>query len=197
MYGLIRTAFGCIVFALCFFLMKKKNISKKMNIIISLAIALVVCTGSYFLPVENSVLTFPTAEKAFAHVNSEKAVLVAEGEKSALVVGEESENEHTLLIVPKSDEGWKIGRGIDTKLEKQLLDGDFVINLYKHRRCGDYYISILYTGSGELEISDSCNSAFYAPENTGDRGSEFRLANISDYDDSYRININGMELQLD
>lgn len=189
MFGLFRIFLGCAIFAICLFIMKKTRLAKK-SVIISAVAAVAICTVSYMFPIENHFLSFSSPEKAFGYTNSERVAFVVDGQKSSLVIGEESKGKYIFSIVPKGIDEWKLGRGIDTKLEDQIVDKDCVINLYHHKGSGDYYISVV-NAKEDTMIYDSSGSSFVAFDMGDVSGFNSYFANVLQFDESYWINVNG------
>ncbi|MEE1086740.1 MAG: hypothetical protein U0L05_06195 [Schaedlerella sp.] len=155
-------------------------------------------TLSTFFSVENYILTFSTPEKAFNYINSEEVKLVVEGQESTLVIAEEAKQDYVHLVIPKCSNGWKLGRGIDTNLKKQMMDKGIVLNLYQYRESGEYYITILDMSGEKFEIIDNCNSAFVTFDDIeSNQGFKFYFAYIPLYDDNYWIKVNNHKYSFD
>lgn len=191
MYGAIRIIFWSVIFGIYILVMKKiKKIGKK-NVIIAAVITVLLCTLSGILPIENYFFTFSTPEKAFNYINSEKVALVVEGKESTLVIGEDKKADYVYLVLPKCVNGWKLGRGIDTKLKGQTMNEDIVVSLYQYKESNDYYITILDMSGKNLEIIDSCDSSFVTFDNEEmDAEFAFYFSNVSQYDENYWIKVN-------
>lgn len=193
MYGAVRIILGCAVFGVLFLLLRKTKLARNKNIIISLIIAAIFCAASYMLPLENSFLSFSSPEEAFNYTNSENVAFVVDGSKSSLVIGEEAKGKYVFLVVPKSDNEWKLGRGIDTKSEGQIIEEDCIVNLYHNKKSGDYYIDAVNMGEEGIEIYDSCNSSFLFFESEPFNSC---FANIAQFDENYWISVNGKQLSF-
>lgn len=85
---------------------------------------------SSLFPIENLFVTFSTPEKSYNYVNFEKAKIVISGDTTDLVIG----HENTYLIIPKTDKGWKIGRGLDTKTVSVNYNDGIMVSLFKHKK---------------------------------------------------------------
>lgn len=192
MYGAIRIIFFGTIFAICIFVLKSKKRLKKKNVIITAIIAILLCELSTMFPVESYFFTFSTPQKAFNYINREKVVLVVDGDESVWVIGEKAKAQYTSMVVPKCINGYKLGRGIDTKLKKQIIDNNIVICLYQYKDNGDYYISVLDTSDKTPGITDKCNSLFvsFSEENANLHAFSF-FAHITQYDNDYWIKVNG------
>ena len=191
MFGTIRIIFWSVIFGICIMLLKNKKRLSKKNVIIAVVIMVLLCTLSGMVPIENCFLTFSTPEKAFDYINSEKVALVVEGKETTLVIGEEGKADYVYLVLPKCSNGWKLGRGIDTKLKEQTMNEDIVISLYQYKESNDYYITILDMSGKNIEIIDSCDSSFVTFDNEEmDAGFTFYFYNVSHYDKNYWVKVN-------
>lgn len=151
-----------------------------------------------FIPFENLFITFNSPEKVFNYYIGDKSDvnLVVNGKNSDLVIGKNNDA-NVYLIVPKNDDGWKIGVGIDTKRIMQKTYNRIVIYVYQYKNTNDYFVTILDTNGGYSEIVDSCNSKFFLLENASDSlGKVFvtYFANVSQYSQEYWINVNGEKI---
>lgn len=191
MFGTIRIILCSILLMICILLLKKKRKLKKKNVIIAIAVIVLLCTLSGIVPVENYFFTFSTPEKAFNYMYSEKPVLVIDGKETSLVVGREATDDYIYLVLPKCSKGWKLGRGIDTKLKEQILNEEMVIALYQYKETEDCYITILDISGKEADIFDSCNSTFVAFDGGGENmNATLYFSHVSNYDGNYWIKIN-------
>lgn len=136
--------------------------------------------------VPQPVDAYSTPEKAFNYINSEKLALVVEGKETTLVIGEEEKLDYIYLILPKCSNGWKLGRGTDTKLKEQTMNEDIVLSLYQYKESDTYYITIVDMNGKNLEIIDSCDSSFVKFDNEEmDTEFTFYFSNVSQYDKNY------------
>lgn len=199
MFGIVRIVFWCIIISLCIFLMKKFNILRKINIIVLGVLILILCTISGLFPVENYFVTFSTPEEAYSYMNFEKVKLVVEGNKSAFVVGEKDRADYDYLVIPRNQNGWKLGRGVDTKLKEQKIIEGIFVDIYEYKDGDDYYVTVLEMSGKELEILDSCDSRFiklsYDNEEIDNNYSSY-YASILSYDENYWISVNGKQISF-
>lgn len=199
MFGIVRIVFWCIIFSLCIFLMKKFNILRKINIIVLGVLILILCTISGLFPVENYFVTFSTPEEAYSYMNFEKVKLVVEGNKSAFVVGEKDRADYDYLVIPRNQNGWKLGRGVDIKLKEQKIIEGIFVDIYEYKDGDDYYVTVLDMSGKELEILDSCDSRFiklsYDNEEIDNNYSSY-YASILSFDENYWISVNGKQISF-
>ncbi len=186
-----------IMVAICigiYFLFKKSHIKpKKVSLIVALILIVVVTMVSMFIPIENTFITFSTPESAFHYTNFGEVKLTVEGEQSDFVVADYNDTD-ILLIIPKTDTGWKLGLGIDTKKVTQKIESGITLYVYRYKDTDDYYIMILDTNGGESQISDSNNSKFYSltKENSAlNKNFYTYYAYIGDFSSGYTVTVNG------
>ena len=68
-----------------------------------------------FFPIENSVITFSSPEKAFYYFQSAEIKLVVSGNETDFV-SVSNHNSNSFLILPKTEKVWKISTGNDLKI---------------------------------------------------------------------------------
>ena len=194
MFGLFRTIFWGIVLFGGLYVVKKKK-AKKYQLILFVTCILVLWSVSGLLPVENIFITFSSPEKAYEYVNSEKIQLVVGGDHTTFVVGKESPRKYVYLIIPKSDSGWKIGRGLDTKLIKQKVVDEIVVRVYQYRNTDDYYVTVSDVRGNVVDINDNNDSIFHVLEEI--KGGYYTYyAYVNKITDQYSITVNGEEVKL-
>lgn len=199
MFGVIRLIFGGIVFAVCILLIRKSRAIYKRRLYLgSFAIAVALTTLLALVPIENAFVTFSSPEAAFEYVNTGKAKLAVEGDKTAFVIGEKGDAD-IYSIIPKSNDGWKLGMGFDTKKVNQKISNGITIYVYRYQKSDDYYITVLNTNGGDFEVTDNHNSRFcYLDEMNPTLHKTFYTyyAYIQNMDDQYRLTVNGKEILL-
>lgn len=199
MYGLIRLIISCIIFAFFFLVTRKNGVRyKRTKRIIAVVVAVVLVTILCFFPFENLFITFNSPESVYEYVNGMDSDVetVIEGKNSDLVLGNKGDS-HILFVVPKDINGWKIGVGSDVKIIDQTIYNDYVIYVYEYKNQNDFYITVLNTNSGYLEVTDSCNSLFVPIEKANDALGEFYItyyANISNFNNEYWIKVDGHKI---
>lgn len=190
MYMLIRLLIGSMLFVCGALVIHKLSFTaKRRKYIIAAIMSVVFITFLAFMPLENILYTFDSAEIAFQYYTGAPSVkLVVNGENSTLIIGEK-ENTDIVLIIPKTENGWEIDTGASTKMKSQTIINDAVVYLYQHQTSGDYYISIVGVHDSELELFDSHNSVFYPMKCVN--GINAYYASISVPDHQYWLCING------
>lgn len=199
--GVIRIIIGLIIgFIVLIFLSKFKKVQRKSALLISFLVAILVSTLMFFIPFENAFITFPTAEKSFNyfHGRSMNVQLVLDGEKSSFVVAGDN-GEYTIQLVPKTNDGWKVAKGIDSKrILHKVIEG-YSVTIYKYKDSQDYFVNVLNTNGGDVDISDNCNSKFYGLSYENETLNEqfySYYASIEKYDDSYSLILNDKEIPI-
>lgn len=202
MFGILRILVGValgIVAFLFVFKFAKTYLRRWLYIIIILSVILLT-TILGFVPFENWVYSFRSAEEVYEYYyfSEEKAKLVVEGGQSDFVVGTKN-NVSTFLIVPKTADGWKIGIGSNTKRIVQKLSNGIVVNVYQYKNTSDYFITILDTNGGESTVSDEYNTKFLSLERNNDSlGKTFvtYYAHITNLDPQYSVTVNDNKIVL-
>ncbi len=195
---IIIAAIISIIVAVC--LRKFTKIHKQYISILTVAVIFVVATVLNFIPFENTFMTFSTPEESFDYFHNKKfeSQLVIDGEKSSLVIGGEN-GDYTIQIVPKAENGWKLARGVDTKVVvNETVDG-VAINVFQYKDTQECFISVVNINGGEIEISDSCDSKFISliyENNSLNQTINTYYAYIENFDEQYFITINGKEIPL-
>ena len=198
MFGLIRTITGLIFEIICSLAVRKSKIKnkRKWGLLIFL-FTIISVTVSAFYPIENSVITFSSPEKAYSYFYPGKDVdLVVNGNETDFVVGNVS-----YLILPKTEKGWKTAAGFDLKTVcSKRIEGITVATIYKNRNYDDLYVVISMVEGNQNEIGDNVGSKFYskkyadAEKHFGDY--YMYVAHINKSDKPYCININGEEILI-
>lgn len=202
MFGILRIFIGVILGVVAFlfiFKFAKTQMKRQLSIITALAVvALVTVLG--FVPFENLVYSFKSAEDVYGYyyLSAQKPSLVVDGNQSDLVVGQENDTS-TLLIVPKTDSGWKIGIGLNTKKTVQKIHEGIVIYVYRYKNTNDYYVTVFNTNGGELNVTDAYNTEFYPLKNNNsflDKSFVTYYAYVSDFNSQYCVMVNGDRIEL-
>ena len=189
MYGLLRILFWTPI--LIFVGIKIKRYGRKKYIIWGLLIIFVAIPFSYLFPIENLFITFSTPEKSYNYVNSEEVRRIIPGENTDLVIGEGSS--YVYLIVPKTDKGWKVGRGLDTKNVSVTYKDGIVVEIYQYKDSNEFYVEIENLKDSDFAIADNVDSEFYE---FIDRMSYKYYGYVYDLDESYELYVNGEKMNL-
>ena len=190
MYVLVRITICCCVYLL--FLLSNKMFSKA-NIKKPFIIAIVLCLFVVlnFVPFENCFVTFNTVDSSLKYSNMHSSSTNVEGNHSTLTLFD-TNHSNKVLIVPKKDDGWKIGRGIDTNRIDVHTQKSYSINLFYHREMKDYYIVVYDAQNNILTIEDNKGTLFEKIAQSENAGNSIQYAAFIDgFDNSYSITING------
>ena len=195
MYGFIRLLLGLVVLCVLFLAIKKSAIVRKRRVcILAFVLVMLAVSFSAWVPFENAFVTFQTPASAFQYVNMKTDVkLTVYGENSCLVVGEK-DGVNQYLIVPKASDGWKTDTGYHTKMISSQNFGSVLVCVYRHKKTGDCYLSVLDTEGKPIELHDNCNSKFVASEKANDvRNKTYTTyyAYIPDFSDDYQLVLGG------
>lgn len=198
-FAISRISLLCLIFIVCFVLIRKSNIAHKRSwYFLSFALSIAVVTLSTLFPIENAFVRFPSVESAYGYLNTEEAQLVVEGKDTAFVVWQNDIN-YDYLIIPKAEDGWKIGSGSDTKQISQTIVDGIVIYVYRYRDSEDYYITVLDTKGGTSVVKDNQNSEFFCLKKANTALNEIYCtyyAYVADLSDSYSVTVNGETIVL-
>lgn len=199
MFVIFRLIFGSLVFVICFFLIiKSHTIYKRRWLIVSLVVALILTTISALIPIENAFVTFTSPQSAYNYNNSGNVKLIVNGAKTDFVVASKGDTD-VYIIVPKSDGGWKLGMGLDTKRIAQTISDGVSVYVYQYKNSGDYYITVLDTNGGPSEIIDTHSSKFqFLDKYNSELNKTFYTyyTYINGYDDQYALTVNGKTIKI-
>lgn len=199
LFGTIRIILGVFIFATCFFITKALKTNRKRGFyIISFVFAVLCSTLSFLFPFENVFVTFSTPESAFSYANLGNVKLVIDGSKTNFVVAEKGDT-NIYSIIPKTEKGWKLSVGIDTKNIIQKVCNGIVIYVYQYKNTDDYYITIFDTNGGPLGVADSYNSEFSYSTRIDEHLNETfytYYTYVQELDNQYCLTVNGRSISL-
>ena len=200
MFGFVRLLLALLVFAVAFIFIRKSGIKRKRAVTLVLACTAVITVSlSMLVPFENAFVTFQTPESAFQYINMKtKVKLTVDGKNSSLVVGEKG-NVNQYLIIPKAADGWKLGRGADTKIIKSERIGSVSVCVYQHQKTEDCYITVFDTEGKPVDLHDNYKSVFTClPKETVFPDKEYGTyyAYIPYADGEYQLTVNGNNVTL-
>ena len=201
MIYLIPIIAGVLIWLLVRFIISKSKIADKgrAQSISTAIIVSVVALCISFIP-RNINKVFDSPEEAYLQSGYGKAPvkLVVNGQNCALVVGG-GKNTDNIHIVPKTAEGWKAGRGIDTKSVSHHREEKLLINVFRYKDTADYFIRVEHDNGEALQIADSAGSSFLRLDREDPAyGTDFFVYYASVYapDEDYRLIVNGVEISL-
>jgi len=202
MFSIIRLVIGGAFYGCSIVGINKLKVGSKRVLYIVFALITVALIGLLaFLPFENLFITFDSPEKSYEYYNLGKSdvSLVVEGDNCDFVV-EQDGGSKSYLIIPKTDEGWKLGIGINTKRIAQKIDNGVAVYVYRYKQTNDYFITVFDTNGGESTVKDNYNSEFLSLEKydeTVEKKFVTYYAHVSNPDSQYSVTVNGNEIELE
>ena len=199
LFFISRFVFFSIAFTISYIIIKKSHTARKQIwLIITFIMMIVLITVSSLIPIENTFLNFSTPESSYKYNNSGDVKLIVNGEKTDFIVGSKGDTD-IYTIVPKADEGWKLGMGLDIKNVSRVIFNGISIHVYQYKNSNDYYITILDTDGGLLDITDTRNSEFmylYKENDSLNKTYYTYYAYINGFDIPYSITVNDKEIRI-
>ena len=199
LFVLIRLAFWSIAFIISLLLIRKSQVRHKYRwSIVAFIVAVIMTTIFAFIPIENAFITFSSPESSYNYNHSGNVKLIVEGEKTDFVVGAKGDV-YIYAIVPKSNNRWKIGIGLDTKRIIQTISDGITIYIYQYKNTNDYFITVLDTKGGLSDITDNHNSEFkYLEKSNSTLSKTFYTyyAYINGFDDQYTLTVNDKSIKI-
>ncbi len=194
MYYYLRLLIGGLLFlAIILWSIKSRHPKKKLIFWISSAVTVSLLLVSVFLPFENAFFTFPSAEQAYRYTDTagNEVQTVIEGKNSAVVLAKNG-NTINYLCVPKTEGGWKIGLGYQTQKISQRFPDSGIVTLYRYEGSEDFYVNVLCSVEGEVQIYDNQNSEFHALKQNNLLGTFYTYcASVGTIDSDYELYLNG------
>lgn len=151
-----------------------------------------------FIPIENFFLQFKSLEAAYEHRNPNAEIrLVVEGKESAFVSGNENGKE-TIMFVPKSNDVWKIGTGLETKRIARSIHENVMVEIYQYKDSSDFYGMVYDLHGREIDIVDSSKSKYVPLKKEKNNGKVITkyYAYILNYDENYWITVDDEQIEL-
>ena len=198
MFGIVRIIAGILIGAILLaFLCRYKKVNRWMKVsIVVFVIAFI--TAAAFVPVENTFYCFESAEDVYKYYLSgeTRTDLVIEGEYADFVVGARN-GIRTYLIAPKTENGWKLAMGKDTRKIARSFSEGISVDVYQYKDTDDYFIAVLDTNGGTSDISGDGSTVFYPLAETNDALDKTYVtyyAYIRGWNPQYRLTVNGVEI---
>ncbi len=201
MYGIIRITIGILFLVGSIIALQKMKIAhKRRTYAVAVCLSIALMTALAFLPFENFFITFDSPESAYEYYNFGKSNirLIVEGNDCDLVVDRKNTSD-TYLIVPKTENGWKIGIGADTRKIAETFVNGISVNVYQYRKIDAFFITILDTNGGESTVSDKYGTEFFASEEVDKTCSKTFVTYfgyLAEFDSSYNITVNGHKVKF-
>lgn len=198
MYIIIRIVVGFIIFVCAALIIKRTQATnkRKQYFIAGLA-SVAVVFALIFVPFENVFYTFDSPEKVYNYVNliDPKVKKIIEGEESDFIIGAKKKSE-VYLTIPKTEDGWEVGIGNQTKkIVEKRVEGA-VIYVYRFKTTGDYYVAVFDNDGKKSEVTDSLGTNFFALEGNLDEKIVSYYANVRNMLTDYQLIIDGEKIAL-
>ena len=203
MFGLIRLILCGIVFVIIFLLLRKRIEPakvKKAAAILFIGIFFLGSTLLAFVPFENLFVTFDTPEAAYDYFTPGKSgeAFLIEGKESTFVLKTKN-GTNSSLIVPKTENGWKVPIGTYRKSVFNQPFKDFTVTVFQYKDTSDYYIKVVDVNAFVQTLTDSDGTVFTKkqPSVSTFNLSSVYYAYISDFDaTTYTLIVNGETVAL-
>ena len=202
MYNIIRLIIGGIILAcLCIVIKKSKAIRKRMLYIVSTVLSMVLAIVLMFVPFENLFVTFDSPKAAYEYyiLGKSNIELIVEGDACDFIVDRKSDVD-SILIIPKTADGWKIGIGLNTKRIVDKLSNGISLSVYQYKDTNDYFLTVFDTNGGESTILDENNTEFIPLEerHVDPLGRTFvsYYAHMTDFNPKDVVVVNGNKISL-
>ena len=199
LFAITRIILGIRIFIIGYFLIGKiKSINAFRKLIITFMLSVILTTLSALIPLENVFVTFSSPESAYNYNHSGKVKLIVNGSKTDFIVGEKNGTD-VYLIVPKSDNGWKQGMGLGTKRICNKISDGITVYVYQYKNTDDYYIVLLNTNGGPLDITANNNSEFIYSESANsilNKTFYTYYAYLNSFNCQYTLTVNGENVSL-
>ena len=201
MFSIIRIIIGLISLVSFIVVIRKHKVTyKRMLYVISTVAALLLTTILSFLPFENLFITFGSPEEAYEYYSFRNSDIekVIEGHNSDFVI-DRKKGTIAYLIIPKNENGWKVGVGTETKTIAEKFSDGVLVTDYRYKDSGDYLLSIISTEGEDLTVTDNFNTEFYALKRTDNyiEGTFVAYyAYVPYFDSQYSVTVNGKIIEL-
>lgn len=199
LFAIFRLVLGSLFLVIFIILIKKSQTTHKRRwLITSVVVTIILTTVFSFIPIENAFVTFSSPQSSYSYNHPGDVKLIVNGEETDFIVGFKDDTE-IYAIVPKSDDGWKLGTGLDTKRIAQTTVDGILVCVYQYKNLDDYYITVFDTNGGSSEITDNHSTRFqFLDEANRVLNKTFYTyyAYIHDYDDQYVLSVNGKTIEI-
>ncbi len=196
MFTFIRIILCAIVFGIVFCVLNYFRLNKsRIVMVLFVVFSGLLFIGLCFVPFENLFVTFDSPEKSFSYVTgTDQIIEVVEGKDTDLVLG--SKNGKTqIVIIPKKDNGWGVGLGIQTRKIKSRFKDGIAISVFQYQSSEEYYISVLDAKNGDCNIEDNLSNN-YVEIPISNTNMKTYYAYLPQYSDC-QIKVNGIEFFVD
>ena len=169
--------------------------------IVSTVLSMVLAIVLMFVPFENLFVTFDSPKAAYEYyiLGKSNIELIVEGDACDFIVDRKSDVD-SILIIPKTADGWKIGIGLNTKRIVDKLSNGISLSVYQYKDTNDYFLTVFDTNGGESTILDENNTEFIPLEerHVDPLGRTFvsYYAHMTDFNPKDVVVVNGNKISL-
>ncbi|MBR5233993.1 MAG: hypothetical protein IKW03_07265 [Clostridia bacterium] len=189
----VRFSIFIVILTICIFLINTRmQPEKRIKAIIgSVLICSFVCfTVLWFIPFENSFLSFSTAQEAYSYYSNDDVEIMIEGSDTCLIVANNKKTRQ-MLIFQKQEDGWKIKNGSNVTISGiNSSDNTFCYLIYDSSS-KDRYITISNIVKSELNISDNFGTEFFKDSQN------HYYAYFEKLPDDYVLTVNGKTVEIE
>ncbi len=202
MFALVRLIFEAILIFSIIHLIRKyrqrKQISHRYKVFL-FAIYIFISVIISVIPFENAFYNFKSPESVYEYVYPDIRICsTIEGGNSSFIVGEKN-NKYTYLIVPKTKSGWSLGLGSEMQQINHVVSDNIIITVYKHKKTGDTYASVLDINGNYCDVTDEFKTEFIGikNENPSSRAGWVYYGYIPEYNSNgYLLQINDESIEI-
>ena len=190
-----------ILLLVLFPLLRKERVQKSKNKkTVAIILSAFLLAVSALIPFENLFVTFSTAESSYKYHNQGTPVTTVDGQDTSLVVGQKG-NTYIYNIIPKADNGWKLGMGYNMKNIYQSVDSadKNLINVFQYKNTNEFYFVVTNIEGENLQINDSINSEFVLSETSDKKWSAsdcVYYAYVNALGSDYVLSVNGVDIPI-
>lgn len=199
MFVIIRSILCVIFLIIGLFIIRKLTINKKRSLYV-ICVIIIIFLGSIsnLFPIENKFITFASPESAFNYMNFGNVNDIVSGKNTDMVIATKGDLQ-VYSIIPKTNEGWKISVGLNTKKIIKKFYENITIYVYQYKNTEEYYIKILNKEGGRIEIVDNINSNFHClieKNNTLEKDFYTYIAYIHNFNNQYLLTVDGITISF-
>ncbi len=194
MFGIVRIFLGIAIYLAFILIINKLKPTKKQRMALRLVLLIVIITLLPFIAFENLFVTFPSPEAAYKYVKfgETNIVCIVSGNQCDLIIDKKGDSSYELDYISKKNNGWKLSTGIDSKTIFHKYHDGVTIEIYRYKKSQDYFIEVSGLQSENLNLSDNLNTEFLClQQGSSDLTPCIYYAHISDFNENYKLSING------
>lgn len=196
MFGLIRFVIGLLIFGILVIVIKKNNKTVKRALYVGLScVSILIVILLSFVPFENLFISFKTPKAAYDYYTFGNAdiELLLEGKNCDFIIVRKRETD-VYSMIPKTENGWKIGIGSNLKRVLNYTDNEIDISVFRYKKTSDYFITVLDLNGGEASVSDAYGNVFYSLKTENrylDKPLFTYFAYVPEFSSDYSLKVDG------